>query len=309
MHKILLGLKSLTLAVAVALFPWQASSADSLREMLRGYSNYDAGSAAFTSHQQATLNNLINTESRIRADINSGLRSGNMSPSAAANMLRELDQIAAVRLSFSAGNLTFHEAQTLVSRLGALELRVSSDIASGATVPIGNTGNFNNRIAMLETRITTELRAGRINRGQAARLRGELADIEHELDDMRATGGLSSRERERLTDDLDGLSTRLDRLASNPDSGLSLTNLQAKAGQLRIKLQNAFDHNDIAPYRARALRAELASVTRQIARLRNNPQSTRGSLRPLNQRLISLDRRITHEIRIAAQNDDDDRWY
>ena len=307
----IVGLKSLMLIAAVAVAPWQPANAQSLRDMLRGYSDYDAGSAAFSTHQQATLNNLINTESRIRADINSGLRSGSISASTAANMLQELDQIAAVRLSYSGHNLTFSEAQILVSRLGTLESRVASDIASGATVPIAHPdrGNFDNRIAMLETRITTELRAGRIKGGQAARLRGELADIEEDRDQMQENGGLSSWERERLTADLNALSTRLDRLASGGNSGLSLANLQSKAAQLRLKLQNAFDNDDINPYQARTLRAELASVTRQIARLRNNPASTQVSLRTLNQRLISLDRRIEHEIRIATQQDDDDRWY
>ena len=288
-------------AAVLAIMPGQASQADHLNDLLRGYSRYDAGTPALSAHQQATLNNLINTETKIRTDINAGLRSGQISSAVAADMLHDLDEIASVRLQYSAGSLSFAEAQMLASRLGTLDARVSSQLASGsgAVVPLPGTGDFDNRIAALETRISNELRNGRVNRWQADKLRSDLENIEADLDDMRANGGLSAWEREQLTSDLNALSSRLDRLANAGNMGPSVGSLRAKVAQLRNKLQDALENDDLSPYQARKFRFELASVSRQLS----GGSGDQALLRSLSQRLNGIDRRLTYEIRVASRED------
>lgn len=302
---------AIVLSTGLTLVAGNASYAQSFRDLLRGSGNYEAN---FSQHQQATMTNLINKETSIRTDITAALRAGTIDRSSGNDILRELDSVAALRGSYNPSRFSFSEAQTLASRLSAIEARATTLISAGSTMnpaPIVGNGSMTmtsavdiqNRIASLRLKISQKLSAGIISANQADRLSNELGDIENDLSDMRSSG-LRNSERVRLTSDLDALDSRMDRVASRGGFGGSSTvaNLRMKSNTLKDRIENAVTSGNLRGYQARSLRMEMNDISRQLERLPyRSSMANSGELFSLNQKLTALDQRVTTELRMAGR--------
>ncbi|WP_188761018.1 hypothetical protein [Sandarakinorhabdus glacialis] len=137
---------------------------------------------------------LATRSADFEARVAAGLRSRSLSQTEANQLRANFRSVAQIETDYARGGISAREEADLRARYDALDARVGN-VGSGS-----GSGNDRNtaRWTLLETRLASAERAGRITRTEAVQVRAQLGDLAR-LDAVYAVGGYSADQRSYLT--------------------------------------------------------------------------------------------------------------
>lgn len=154
---------------------------------------------------------------QIRARIQQGMQSGQITPSEAQALYRRDSDISLRESRFkSDGNASPQERQQLRADLDGLKAEVERMIANRDVVGQPSATNGIDRAAFnIHARIEEGVRSGQITEREAARLFNRERRIERREADFKADGVVTQQERRQLRNELTALRDQVERMMRN----------------------------------------------------------------------------------------------
>lgn len=173
-----------------------------------------AGLATAPALAQTNTPRVDQAQQNISARIRQGMESGHITPSEAQTLLRRERAIEVREAQFkSNGQASPQERQALRNELNDLGAEVERLMANQDVVRRGNTNTpaIDNQFAAVSQRIDEGVRNGRINRREERQLRKQESNFMRREAAFRADGRVTQQERRQMRDELASLRNQVER--------------------------------------------------------------------------------------------------